>query len=71
MARTLVKRGAAQSWVSAFDESIADFEKILSSETYCAILGQLQVDQLKRDLILIQNRKLSQEIKFKGDALFY
>lgn len=39
MARALVKRGAAQSWMSAFDEAIADFEKVLESEVYTAIIG--------------------------------
>lgn len=41
MCRALVKRGAAQSWLSAFDESIEDFTKIIKSDIYCGILGQL------------------------------
>lgn len=39
MARALVKRGAAQSWMSSFDEAIADFDRILTSEVYSGILG--------------------------------
>ena len=39
MCRALVKRGAAQSWMSSFDEAVADFEKVLASEAYCKILG--------------------------------
>ena len=69
--RALLKRGAAQSWMSLFEEAIADFEKILGREDYCAILGQLQESNLRNDLMVIKNRKESQEIKFKGDALFY
>ena len=71
MARALVKRGAAQSWMSSFDEAIADFEKILASDIYCGVLGQLNTDNLRRDLLTIKTRKESQEIKFQGDALFY
>ena len=71
MTRALVKRGAAQSWMSGFDEAIVDFEKVLANEVYTQILGQLQEDNLKRDLIVIRSRKESQEIKFQGDALFY
>ena len=41
MARALVKRGAAQSWMSLFDEAIEDFEKIVSSDIYCGVLGQM------------------------------
>ena len=59
MARALVKRGAANSWMSSFDEAIADFERVLSSEAYCAVIGQLQVDNLKKDLIVIKSRKES------------
>jgi hypothetical protein len=32
MARALVKRGAAQAWMSDFDDAIADFEKVLKEE---------------------------------------
>ena len=71
MVRALIKRGAANSWMSSFDEAITDFERVLSNESYCEVLGQLQVDNLKRDLIVIKTRKESQEIKFQGDALFY
>jgi len=38
--RALVKRGAAHSWMSSFDEAITDFEKVLKSDVYCGILGQ-------------------------------
>lgn len=71
MARALVKRGAAHSWMSSFDDAINDFERVLSTQAYCDVLGQLQVDALKKDLIVIKSRKESQEIKFQGDALFY
>ena len=71
MARALVKRGAAHSWMSSFDEAIADFEKILESEVYVGIIGDLQTENLRRDLSIIKCRKMSQEIKFQGDALFY
>ena len=71
MVRALIKRGAANSWMSSFDEAVTDFEKVLSNESYCLIIGQLQVDNLKKDLIVIKSRKESQEIKFQGDALFY
>lgn len=71
MARALVKRGAAQSWMSSFDEAIADFERVLVSSTYSEIIGQRQCSSLQNDLTIIKNRKMSQEIKFKGDALFY
>ena len=57
--------------MSSFDEAIADFQKVLDNETYCGYVGQQNIDNLKRDLILIKNRKASQEIKFQGDALFY
>lgn len=57
--------------MSGFDEAIADFEKVLASEVYTEILGQLQADNIRRDLIVIKARKESQEIKFQGDALFY
>lgn len=39
MARALVKRGASQSWLSAFDEAIQDFTKVIASDIYCGILG--------------------------------
>ena len=55
----MVKRGAANSWMSSFDEAIADFERVLSSEAYCEVIGQLQVDNLKKDLIVIKSRKES------------
>ena len=71
MARALVKRGAAQSFMSCFDEAIVDFDRVLASDVYCGVLGQLACDNLKRDLIVIKTRKESQEIKFNGDALFY
>ena len=71
MARALVKRGAAHSWMSSFDEAITDFEKILESEVYPGIIGDLQIENLRRDLSIIKCRKMSQEIKFQGDALFY
>ena len=71
MARALVKRGAAHSWQSCFDEAIADFDLVLASPIYTGILGDLQTASLKKDLIVVKNRKASQEIKFKGDALFY
>ena len=64
MVRALIKRGAANSWMSSFDEAVTDFEKVLSNESYCLIIGQLQVDNLKKDLIVIKSRKESQEIKF-------
>lgn len=71
MARALVKRGAALSWMSSFDESIADFEKVLASPIYSQIIGERQCCSLQNDLTIIRNRKASQEIKFQGDALFY
>lgn len=39
MARALVKRGASQSWLSSFDEAISDFDRILTSDIYCGVLG--------------------------------
>ena len=57
--------------MSSFDEAIADFEKVLASDIYCGVLGQLNTDNLRRDLLTIKTRKESQEIKFQGDALFY
>ena len=71
MVRALLKRGAAQSWMSSFDDAIADFEKVLGNDVYTGIIGQLQADNLRRDLTTIKLRKNSQETKFQGDALFY
>ena len=40
MARALVKRGAAHSWMSGFEDAIADFEKVLASPAYSEVMGQ-------------------------------
>ena len=71
MARALVKRGAAQAWMSDFDDAIADFEKVLREEDLHKHLHDQDVLSLKQDLQRVKSRKDSQAIKHKGDALFY
>lgn len=70
-ARALVKRGAANAWMSNFDEAIADFTKVLAEEELNRHLGPRDVEALARDLAVVKNRQESQAVKHKGDALFY
>lgn len=71
MVRALVKRAAANSWMSDFDTAIEDFEKILASDTYKEIVGKKDIENIEKDLGLIRKRKESQHLKYKGDAFFY
>lgn len=59
IARSLVKRGASYAWTSQFDKAIGDFEKILDSDVYKQILGELDVASLAKDLAVIKNRQNS------------
>ena len=70
-ARALVKRGAANAWMSNFDEAVADFTKVLAAEELHQHLGPHGVASLTRDLAVVTNRQASQAVKHKGDALFY
>ena len=71
MARALIKRGAAAAWMSDFDEAIADFEKVLAEEELNRHLSPQDAASLSRDLVVVKDRRASQVIKHRGDALFY
>ena len=71
MARMLVKRAASYAWCSKFDESAADFNRIMNSEKYQNILGQRTMQELQLDLSRVLCRQASQELKKDGDLFFY
>lgn len=71
LARALVKRAAANVWVSKFDEAVKDFDEILANPDYCKVIGDRDVAALMKDKAATQLRQKSQQIKIEGDRLFY
>jgi hypothetical protein len=49
MARTLVKRAAAHVWSSNFTSAIEDFDAVLNSKEYSAIIGDKDCTSLAKD----------------------
>lgn len=68
MARTLVKRGAAFAWTSEFEKAEADLERALSE--YKTMFTEVELEYIRKDLVKINKRKESNEIKKKGDKLY-
>ena len=60
MARALVKRGACHSWLSNYKDAVADFERIINSEEYSAVLGENDIKNIKKDLEIVKAREESQ-----------
>ena len=71
LARTFVKRGACRSWLSDYKGALEDFEKIVQTETYCQVLGDKEIERIKKDVEKVAARRESQELKFQGDTKFY
>jgi hypothetical protein len=49
LARALVKRAAANVWVSRFDEAVTDFDEVLSNPDYCKLIGDRDIAALMKD----------------------
>lgn len=46
VARSLVKRGACFAWTSKFDEAVADFDKVIDTESYRSVLSDQEISSL-------------------------
>ena len=66
-ARLLLKRGAAQAWLSQYDQAVTDIEKAM---VFKGLYNEEEIAGMQRDIEVIQKRKLSQEVKLQGDILF-
>jgi len=66
-ARMLIKKGAAQSWVSRFDEAVTTFKEAL---TYKGIFSEAELNYIECDIKKIERRKESVARKVEGDTLF-
>lgn len=66
-ARMLVKKGAALSWISRFDEAIETFKK---AATFKGIFSEAELNYIECDSKKIEKRRDSQAKKSEGDKLF-
>lgn len=71
MARAIVKRAAAFVWCSKFNLAIEDFDTILNSPEYSAVLGDQECTKIHKDKARVQMRMKSNVIKQEGDKAFY
>ena len=55
-----MKRGACHSWLSNYKDAVADFERIINSEEYSAVLGEKDIKNIKKDLEIVKAREESQ-----------
>ena len=70
-ARALLKRGAAQVWLSQFDKAIEDFDLVLNNKEFCGYFKDSEVANLHKDKARVQQRMRSNKIKIDGDREFY
>lgn len=66
-ARMLVKKGAAQSWVSKFDEAVESFKQALQ---FKGIFSESELSYIECDIKKIERRRDSVAKKVEGDNLF-
>ena len=71
MARALLKRGAAQVWLSQFEYALQDFDSVLKNDEFCQILGEKECASLAKDKARVQQRMRSNACKIEGDREFY
>ena len=50
LARTYLKRGAANAWLSQFDAAVADYKQAIE---YPAVFGKEQIEKMQRDCDMI------------------
>mmetsp|Transcript_36900 Transcript_36900/g.56494 ORF Transcript_36900/g.56494 Transcript_36900/m.56494 type:complete len:394 (+) Transcript_36900:815-1996(+) len=67
LARSFLKRGAAQAWLSQFDAAVSDFKKAME---FKGLYSEKEIEAMQRDIDAILLRKESQELKLEGDILF-
>ena len=66
-ARAYLKRGAANAWISQFDQAIDDLREAMK---YKGIISDIERGNIEADISVISLRKSSQEIKLQGDIFF-
>lgn len=67
MGRALVRRAAANAWLSQFDLAVADLEH---AKKFDGVFTEEEYNALDRDIESINTRKKSQATKVQGDILF-
>ena len=68
--RVYIKLGSAHSFLGEYEEAEANFNKALNMESVSTVFNQMEIEQIKDDIQLIQRRVLSMKEKAEGDERF-